>query len=178
MGKKKESAENRQNLLDTFSEKRKRGRPGVSPYEIAGRADNLRYQFGIQWEKIGSGLLSAKSETDVNAILKGTYLERELVPHLAKLVLDTLNDPKFPKGTKAQINFLADSVAALGDVTPRRSRDICVAERTRRKKQHRIIRQDFYIECTCGYEGPAKNSKCPGCSTAVPREIAWQFRLA
>jgi hypothetical protein len=163
-------------VLDTFWQEPRRGRPGVSAYEIAGRADNLRYQFGIQWQKIGEGLLTAKTVADVNALLTGSYLERELLPHLAKTVLTTLNDPKFPKRSKAQINFLADSLAALGEVSPRRSRDICTAERTRRKTQHRIIRQDFYIECTCSYEGPAKHSKCPGCGTAVPREIAWQFQ--
>jgi hypothetical protein len=166
-----------QNLLDTFSEKARRGRPGVPSEEIAGRAINMRYQFESQWEKIGEALLTATTPQAVNSLLTGTYLERDLVPHMARTVLDVMNDPKFPKRTKAQINFLADSLAALGSVSPRRSRDICTAERARKKKQNRIIRQDFYIECTCGYEGPAKHSKCPGCETAVAREISWHFQF-
>ncbi len=72
-------------------------------------------------------------------------------------------DPKFPKTVKAQIRFIGDSLAGLGRVAPRTSRDICAEGR---KKQHIIIRQDYDIECTCGYEGPAK----PG-ALAVKRKL-------
>ncbi len=62
--------------------------------------------------------------------------------------------PLFPAPTdfgplrrEAQINFLADSLAGRGLVSPRRSRDICAQERATEKRRHRIIRQEFYVEC-------------------------------
>ena len=41
----------------------------------------------------------------------------------------------------------------------RRSRDICGQER--KKKANYIIRQDYYIECTCRYKCPAPYGKYP-----------------
>jgi hypothetical protein len=61
------------------------------------------------------------------------------------------------------MNFLADSLAARGVRSARRSRDICDQER--KKKVNYIIRQDYYIECTCRYKGPALHGKCPKCGT-------------
>lgn len=174
----KKSRQKDKKTLDRPSEKPRRGRPGVRANEIAGRSETLRYQLDHQWALVTrKGLLIAQTPAEVNAAIEGTWLERELPPTVAPLVLQVLSDPQFPTRKKAQIGYLADSLAAQGRVSPRRSRDICTAERSRKKKQHRIIRQDFYIECTCGYEGPAENSSCPGCGTKVPHEIAWQFRL-
>lgn len=85
------------------------------------------------------------------------------VPNLAPLILKVLRDPKFPKTPEAQANFLADSLAGRGLVSARRSRDICSAERT--KPINYIIQQDYYIQCTCAYKGPALYGKCPKCGT-------------
>ncbi len=42
---------------------------------------------------------------------------------------------------------------------------------------HFIIRQDFYIQCTCSYEGPALNGACRKCGTDILRtgvgEVYW-----
>ena len=91
------------------------------------------------------------------------FYKQEFVPTLAPLILKVLREPTFPKRRSAQIGFLADSLAARGRVSPRRSRDISARERT--KKTHQIVRRDYYIECTCGYEGPARYGACPGCGT-------------
>lgn len=74
-----------------------------------------------------------------------------------------LHDPRFPKRQQARINFLADSLAGLGRVTPRSSRDICARERAkeRAKSRHKIIRYEFYVECSCGYKGPARDNARP-----------------
>jgi hypothetical protein len=86
------------------------------------------------------------------------------VPHWSELILKIIHDRRFPRvRAKAQIAFLADSLGAQGAVTPRRSREICAEERT--KKSHFIVRRDFYIGCTCGYEGPALKGACPDCGT-------------
>ncbi|MFB3923940.1 MAG: hypothetical protein ACE145_19640 [Terriglobia bacterium] len=90
---------------------------------------------------------------------------------IAPLILRILRDPKFPKRPEPQRNFLADSLAGRGLISPRRSRDIC--EQERKKKVHLIVRQDYYIECTCRYKGPALHGQCPKCGTdrlALPFE--------
>jgi hypothetical protein len=51
-------------------------------------------------------------------------------------MLKVLRDREFPKrNKKARINFLADSLAAKGAVTPRTSRDICARARKRERKK-------------------------------------------
>jgi hypothetical protein len=132
MTKAKQPRKKAQTVLDRFSEKERRGRPGVRTAEIAGRAINMRYQFESSWDRISKPLLSAKTPQEVNAVLTGTYLERDLVPQMARMVLDVINDPKFPKRSKAQISFLSDSLASLGAVTPPS------AQQNGRKRKRRI----------------------------------------
>jgi hypothetical protein len=83
--------------------------------------------------------------------------------------------PRFPQLSQfttetiqvARINFLADSLAALGVVVPRRSRDICAAERAKAKREHHVIRYEFYVECSCGYKGPSKDHACRRCGAKI-----------
>jgi hypothetical protein len=94
-------------------------------------------------------LLHAESEEAVTKTFDAVpQLKSEFSP-IAGLILKVLREKKFPKTRKAQINFLADSLAGRDWISPRRSRDICEAER--KKSFIYIIRQDFYIECPCGY---------------------------
>ncbi len=83
--------------------------------------------------------------------------------YLVRLVFKAVHHPKFPKRRDPQINYLADSLAALGRVRPKRSREIVAQElaKERAKLKHRVLRREFYIECTCGYQGPAYKGKCP-----------------
>ena len=103
--------------------------------------------------------------------LTGPY--REQFARIPSLILKTIRDSKFPKRRNAQINFLADSLAAWGAVSPRRSRDICGNERAkeRAKSPHRIIRKEFYVECSCGYKGPARDNACRKCGATIPMEL-------
>lgn len=129
------------------------------------------------WKDIGEPLLQAGISEEVTAAfqLMPDIHRQQFVPSLAGLILQVLKDPLFPKRGKPQIRFLADSLGARGARSPRRSRDICSEER--KKPMHFIIRQDFYIQCTCSYEGPALNGACRKCGTDILRtgvgEVYW-----
>lgn len=131
--------------------------------EIRGRGDHYRLLLSQIWKAVGEQLLGAKSEEDaIKAFDPVPFYKKDFAP-IAWLIPKVLRDPRFPKRRKAQIKFLADSLAGRGSISPRRSRDIC--ERERAKPIYYIIRQDFYIGCTCGYEGPALHGACPECGT-------------
>jgi hypothetical protein len=97
----------------------------------------------------------------------GTYYNKS---HIwpGRLVLDIICDPKFPKRRDAPVNFFADSLAGLGDVTPRSSRDIAAKERARKKREHHIKRFEFRIECSCGFKGFSRDHGCPKCEATIP----------
>ncbi len=108
-------------------------------------------------------MLKAQTEEDVvRAFDPWPNYRRDFEP-IASQILKVLREPKFPKRREAQINFLADFLAGRGGISARRSRDIC--EQERKKKVNYIIRQDYYIECTCRYKGPALHGRCPKCGT-------------
>jgi hypothetical protein len=165
--------------LDTFSQKRPVGRPGrVRASEVGGRSYNLRLQFGQIWDTVGEDLIRAQTQEDVlkTLDLAGQYWRNELgsSPGILSLIVGVVRDPKFPKKMRQrQINFLADSLAAWGSVSPRRSRDICEQERAkeRAKSPHKIIRKEFYIECECSYKGPARDNACPKCGAEIPPSL-------
>lgn len=97
----------------------------------------------------------------------------DFVPERASDILALIRHPKFPKHSEARINFLADSLGGRPNLSLRTSRDICERERARqrRKSQHHIIRNEFYVECTCGYKGPARDNACRKCGAEIPASI-------
>ena len=137
--------------------------------EIRGRADNFRFIFGQVWDRLWPRLLRATTDQEVvDSFLEGaTPYAQEFVPALANLIFGVLRDPKFPKRREAQINFLADSLAALGYVAPRSSRDICQKERTKEKRAHHILRYEYYVECSCGFKGRSRDHACPKCGAEI-----------
>lgn len=157
--------------LDTAPEKPRRGRPfRVNPSWVRGRGDNYRWMFGQIWKDVWPGFSEAKTREEIlRSFERGnarTYSNEFML--LADLILQVVRDPKFPKrSNEARINFLADSIAAHGAVTPRSSRDICERERARIKRIHRIIRYEYWIECSCGYKGQSLNHACPKCEAAI-----------
>jgi hypothetical protein len=170
MPKSKKPPKKRQNPLDTASEKRGRGRPyKIRASEVSGRAYNYRLIFNQTWDVLGEQLLNAKTEGEVLQTFERTSHENEFAA-LTSLILKVLRDQDFPKRDKeARINFLADSLAGRGIVTPRTSRDICARERARErgKSMHRILRHEFYVECSCGYKGPARDNACRKCGAEI-----------
>jgi len=157
--------------IDTVSEKRPRGRPvKIQASWVRGRADNYRWIFHQIWDHIWPAL--SKAQTQQEAIQSfarpevGSYALDFI--RMADLILQVAYDPKFPKRKReAQINFMADSIAAHGVVTPRSSRDICERERARIKRVHHILRYEYYVECSCGYQGPSRNHACPKCEAEI-----------
>lgn len=171
MLKRKKLFKNPQKTLDRFSEKRGRGRPyKVRASEVTGRAYNYRLIFSQTWDTLGQHLLRATTEQEVLQAFEGTAYKNEF-EHIASLIPTVLHDAGFPKrNKKAQINFLADSLAARGVVTPRSSRDICGKARAKEhaKSPHKIVRKEFYVECSCGYKGPARDNACRKCGAEIP----------
>jgi hypothetical protein len=169
--KRKKLFENPKKTLDAFSEKRGRGRPyKVRASEVTGRAYNYRLIFSQTWDLLGEHLLRARTEEEVLQAFARTGYKSEF-EHIASLILAVLHDADFPKrNRKARINFLADSLAARGVVTPRTSRDICGKARAkeRAKSSHKIVRKEFYVECSCGYKGPARDNACRKCGAEIP----------
>lgn len=158
--------------LDTPSGKRRPGRPGVRGSEIRGRADQYRLLLGTIWKNIRDPLLKAQSKDDVIAAFPegDAYHSHWFVPGYAGLILQIIRESRFPKRSKTQMNFFADSLASGFDVTPRRSRDICAEQRAKDvpPSEHEIIRKEFYVECSCGYKGPASHNACRKCRAVIP----------
>jgi hypothetical protein len=77
-------------------------------------------------------------------------------------------EKKRPKQKLTAIyRHLADSIAGEGNVSPRRSRDICDRLRRQEIKASQIVRREFHVKCSCGYEGPAFRDACPKCGASV-----------
>jgi hypothetical protein len=168
MMKQKTSSDQPQNWPEPASKKRGRGRPPkVRALEIKGRADNYRGILHDVWDRLWPALSVAQTENDVITALQnaGPY-DREFAPW-ASLILAVLQERGFPRRQRAQINFLADSLAGLGVISPRRSRDVCAKERAKAKRANHIIRYEFYVECSCGYNGHSRDHACPKCGTQI-----------
>lgn len=164
------SMSKRKRPIDTFSEKRGRGRPiRMRPTEISGRSGNLRFILGQVWDRLWPLLSEAQDVASVaQAFKEGSQpYESNFVPHLVELTLQVIREPKWPKRRPAQVGFLADSLAAAGALTPRRSRDICAQQRTKDEKTTAIIRYEYWIECSCGYKGRSRNHACPSCEAKI-----------
>ncbi len=176
MPKRKKSAKSPAKPLDTISGQRGRGRPRkVRASEIRGRADNYHWILSQVWNRLGEPLLKADTEQKVIQAFEeqARPYEREFVPALASLILQVIREPKFPKRAEAQIGFLGDSLAGRGRVRPRTARDICARERAmeRAKSRHHIIRREYYVECSCGYKGPARDNGCRRCGAQIPPSL-------
>jgi hypothetical protein len=164
--------------LDKDSAKSSRGRWRTVRYsEVLGRADNYRYIFNEIWDRLWPLLSTADTEEKVvNAFRDGAApYTSEFVPNLAALTVRALQEHTFPKRRKSQIGFLADSLAGYGVVTPRRSRDICAEERANAKRQHHILRHEYYVECSCGYKGPSRDFACRRCKAAIAFQLGPQI---
>jgi hypothetical protein len=119
------------------------------------------------WEKLWLPLSRVETIDDVITALESAAPYSQDFKPSASLILNILKEPRFPRRQQARINFLADSLGALGKVTPRRSRDICAKERAKAQHATYIIRYEYYVECSCGYEGHSKNHACPKCAATI-----------
>jgi hypothetical protein len=175
MKKRKRIKKGSQIPLTGFPEKRGRGRPPrVRPTEIRGRADNYRFIFGKVWDRLWPKLSQALTDQEViDAFCEGASpYAQDFVPGLANVISRVLREPKFPKRSEAQINFLADSLAGLGYVAPRSSRDTCQRERAREKYAYHIVRYEVYVECSCGFKGRSHDHACRKCGAKIDFELS------
>lgn len=198
MPKRKKPPKTAKISLDGVLAKTRRGRPGVGQQEIVGRAQNYRRIFWSQHLRGGKenrtwvrdkpndwavALAAAKSADALTQALDSapTYVQNEF-RSLIPLILEVLEDSDFPKKQENQFDFLADSLAARGEVSPRRSRDICAEARAieRAKSHYRIVRKEFYVECSCGYKGPARDNACRKCGAEIDLlpEMMWGVGLS
>jgi hypothetical protein len=158
-----------ENSLEKAAEKKRKrkGRPArIDPHTVVGAADAFRAWFDQFWPDLGPHILQAKSAEEVSQGIHehAPSICGSLAQH-SDLILRIVRDRKFPRArTASQMHFLADSLGGQGVVTPRRSREICAAERS--KVRHVIVRREYYIECSCGYKGPALDGACRDCGTA------------
>lgn len=165
MAKRKKEPQKPKKALDRYGEKSRRGRKGINPSEVFNRAEHYYALLQNWWQVLGEAFLRADEEVELVRAFDqlDTNDREEFLPRLVPLIFKIRLEPKFPKTQDAQIRFFADSLAARGIVTTRRSRDICSEERAGQKAAGHIIRQEFYVECTCGYEGPALDGACRKC---------------
>jgi hypothetical protein len=177
MAKRKRALKSAQNPLDRFSTKRGRGRPiKVVASAVSGRAANYRGILPLIWNDLEVPLLKAETEDDVIQAFQIAQPGGNEFPALAPLILKVVKDPRFPKRRTARINFLADSVAGVGLVTPRRSRDICAEERAAKEEAQKapyIMRYEYYVECSCGYRGHSENHACHKCGAKIVFPVSW-----
>jgi hypothetical protein len=157
-------------------EKTGRGRPRhIDRSILLGQADHYRLALPQFWPKLGPRLLAAQSPEEIVRAVRedAAGITGSLVP-FSDLILKILRDPKFPRARPAsQIHFLSDSLGGQGLVTSRRSREICAEERS--KVRHVIVRREYYIECSCGYQGPARDGACRNCGTGeLSRDLRMQ----
>jgi hypothetical protein len=172
MGRRKNVSSEGEIPLDRLREKRGRGRPNdVDHTVVYGRAENFRQTLGFVWNKLRGPLLAATTVEEVIDAFerKADAYSPYFVPRLAEDILKAIHEPKFPKRPDPQLRFLADSLAGRPEVEPRTSRDICVKEKAkqRAKSKHKILRKEFYVECSCGYKGPAMNDACRKCGAEI-----------
>jgi hypothetical protein len=161
--------------LKKTAPKRRKGRPArIDPKIVVGGADAFRAWFHQFWPKLGHRILLADSSEAIEKAIKedAPTISAALAQYF-ELIWKIVHDRRFPRARMtSQINFLADSLGGQGLVTPRRSREICAEERS--NVSHMIVRREYYIECSCGYKGPALDGDCRDCGTG---ELSWELRV-
>jgi hypothetical protein len=179
---KKEHVHTRQKAIDTFPSAERnltgktRGRPRKLPWDtVTGRASNYEYQLGEVWGRLQAPLLGGQTADQITAVFQefAQPYAAEFVPRLSSDILSLLNDPDFPQRAIPRIKFLARSLAGRPNLSFRTSRDICeeAATQEKLKSPHRILRREFYVECSCGYKGPAFDNNCRNCGAESPLSI-------
>jgi hypothetical protein len=143
--------------------------PKILSSEVYGRAEHWRGVLEQVWDRLWPLLSAARNEDAVTKAFQAGAIpyDQYFVPVHSELILQVLRESTLPKRPKPVRRYLADSLAGLGRVTPRRSRDICAHERIKRASAHRILRYEYYVECSCGYKGHSKNHACPKCGAEI-----------
>jgi lipopolysaccharide biosynthesis regulator YciM len=159
---------NQPGISQSASLKKRGPKPKVRPSEVLGRAENYRGFLDNMWDRFWPKCSAAQTEEEVITAFREAYSGfSDIVPARALMILRVKSERTFPKRRAARINFMADSLAGQEVVTARRSRDICAQERLVKKRAHRILRYEYFIECSCGYQGHSQHHACPDCGTKI-----------
>jgi hypothetical protein len=162
------SGQKNANTALTTSGKTRGRKRRIHPENVLRAANELLKILELCNNQMDWGKLEiAKTKEEITSVF-----ERVPPPYRERLnlwratILEWVLEGKFPKtNLERKMRHLAESVAAEGFLTPRRCRDVCLEERKRQAKLGMILRREYYIECTCGYRGPAKGGGCPKCGT-------------
>ena len=181
MPKRRTPIQKPEKALDASSGKRGRGRPQkIQRSWVTGRARNYRQMLTKVWPELAGPLLAAETAEQIIAAFEkhSQPYSGDFVPRLASEILALIHASNFPARPKARIGFLADSLAGMPTIAARTARDICAKHRAneraneRVKSPHKIIRKEFYIECSCGYKGPARDNACRKCGAPIPIDLS------
>lgn len=116
-------------------------------------------------------LLNAQNVEDVIVAFEdhAQPYAQDFVPRLGSDIFELIKETGFPQRAKAQINYIAESLAGRPTVSLRTSRDICGKMRAEEsaKSPYKIIRKEFYVVCECGYKGPAEFDACRKCGAQI-----------
>ena len=151
----------------------KRGRRPMLPQDaVTLRASTYERELNEVWETLERPLLNSKTSHEVTEAFKKSagFCAADFVPRLSSDILLLLKDPDLPQRALPRTRFLARSLGGRPNLSFRRSRDICeeVDREEKRKSPYRILRREFYIECSCGYRGPALDDGCRKCGAQPP----------
>lgn len=122
----------------------------------------------IAWDKLEAARTKAEAEP---AIARVPPFYRKILRDRLTAILKWVKEGKFPKkNLERKMRHLADSIGGDVLLSPRRSRDICYEYRKRPASEQdgMLLSREFYVECTCGYRGPAKRGACARCGTRRP----------
>jgi hypothetical protein len=169
--------------LTALQETRGRKR-ALNPETVVEHADyvlkvvaSLKHE--IAWDKLEAARSKAEAES---AIARVPPFYREILRDRLHAILMWVREGKFPrKNLERKMRHLADSIGGDVLISPRRSRDICGEYRKRPvSEQVGMLRcREFYVECTCGYQGPANRGACARCGTRKPSpELLWEMAVA
>jgi len=86
------------------------------------------------WSRLAKEISAAETADAIEAILKSEpyFGKRIALGNAPSRIYQAVRDHDWPKSELAQVRFLADSLAAGGDITARRSRQLCRIERKKR----------------------------------------------
>ena len=143
---------------------------------IAGHGYNYGHSFLCAgdrfWEEVQALRNIARAELDKRQLVLGrhtlesvnwrTSLPSQLTDGFVTAFVEAVSDRHFPKRRKAQARFLGDSLGGDGELSARRSRDICGEERMRMRARNTAPPAEFYIRC-CGKKRWTVSQLCPEC---------------
>jgi hypothetical protein len=134
------------------------------------RSEHLRRSLDQVWSDLAPRLFNSRNAADVKEAFESDSIRMTPIgamPSWYAVFPRILRERTFPKTRDAQIKFLADSLAGWGEISPRRSRDLCAEARASAARATRILRYEFFVVCSCGYEGPSLNHACQKCGAHI-----------